>query len=49
MKKILSYVKKAFNAYLKKCAENYVFRITGDCTVYVDPTTGTAHVFKNGK
>lgn len=49
MKKILSYVKKAFNAYLKKCAENYVFRITGDCTIYVDPTTGTAHVCKDCK
>lgn len=49
MKKILNYVKKAFNAYLKMCAENYVFRMTGDCTVYIDPTTGTTHMFKNSK
>ena len=47
MKKILSYVKKAWMAYVKLCAENYIFRITGDCTVYCDPTTGSVHTFKD--
>ena len=49
MKKILDYVKRAGKAYVKMCAENYVFRTTGDCTIYCDPTTGSVHICKTNR
>ena len=49
MKKILNYVKRALKAYLNACASNYMFRTTGDCTIYVDPASGSVHVIKDRK
>ena len=49
MKKILDYIKRAGKAYVKMCAENYVFRTTGDCTIYCDPTTGSVHICKTNR
>ena len=49
MKKVLNFIKRAWKAYLKMCAENYVFGTTADCTIYCDPATGRAYVCKQGK
>lgn len=48
MKKVLNFCKRAIKAYIRMSAQNCYFRMTGDCSVYCDPTTGRAYISRNG-